>query len=127
MDKREIDRLEGIAKIMGWKTTHHENIDILEAFDDEFAETITLGVDFDPFKRIDHAWRIVEKLRDTRIFNINDVEQDDQMVYCVNFKYFDGFHAINYEVSHKSAPTAICLAALKAVGIDVETENEKAT
>lgn len=76
-------------------------------------------------QEIEYAWEVVERLRESRIFSIHDSwDEDDKLMYTANFQYNDTYHAINYVADADTAPLAICLAALKSVGIEVLEESE---
>lgn len=121
MDSREIDRLVA-EKVMGWR---------LKSFagaaggftawvnDDgkivKYENDCTLHVhqyDFwRPTINIADAWQVVEKFEIVEINRIMDG-------YSCEITLFDPFRIRRGEA--KTAPLAICLAALKAVGVDVE-------
>lgn len=69
--------------------------------------------DFRPSEDIFYAWKAVEKFEIVEIKRIMDG-------YSCEITLFDPFRIRRGEA--ETAPLAICLAALKAVGIEVETE-----
>ena len=106
MDNRKIDRLIA-EEIFGWDTHHYENINVISAFTEE--EIINIPDDFCPSERIKDAWLVVEK------FDYHKVEKDAGHYYVQlanqDTKFFPG--------DGETAPLAICLAALKSVGVEI--------
>lgn len=71
-------------------------------------------------QNIEHSWKVVEKLRNHRDFTLSDcLDEEDKKIYYANFQYNDSYHIKNYDAFSASAPMAICLAALKSVGVEV--------
>lgn len=70
--------------------------------------------------KIEWAWKVVEKLRETKIFSLYDAwDENDNPIFGANFQYNDMYHVINYEAYAETAPLAICKAALKTAGVEV--------
>lgn len=63
-----------------------------------------------PSTDIADAWLVVEKMRKTYCFSMHDDARDDEMIY-VSFEDEKG----NHWTSHRSAPLAVCRAAIAAV------------
>lgn len=116
LNLREIDRLVA-EKVMGWKIDEQvSNDDVVAVFD----EKGNWGT-FKPTEWIQDAWQVVEKMREGRIFSLCDAwDENDEPIFYANFQYNDGYHVVNYDAYAKTATLAICLAALKAVGVEVE-------
>ncbi|HEY8542624.1 MAG TPA: hypothetical protein VIL29_09590 [Pseudothermotoga sp.] len=121
MKLREIDRLVA-EKVMGWEP-YYDDGDLISFITD--AGSLFFSDDdeceWNPTTTIQHAWQVVEKLIDNgydfTIYNHNkefnveiNIEEDDKHLW------FYG--------EANSAPLAICLAALKAVGVEVEVEKD---
>jgi hypothetical protein len=99
----EIDKLVA-EKVMGWE---------ISSMTDGFVavtehEILTIGEHFTPSTKIEDAFLVVQK------FDYHLLERDAGHYYCTvcNEKYIDG--------DGDTAPMAICLAALKAFGVEVE-------
>lgn len=147
MTNREIDALVA-EKVMGWKrmtyaeahpetpaykdrkefTGHwhsnewdellHEfkNVAYAEDCDDHYCPEEA----WSPSTDISAAWEVVEKMRNRdSVFTLWD-DLDDEYYYCAfnTPKY-------HFEVGAETMPKAICLAALKAVGVNVSEQEEK--
>jgi hypothetical protein len=66
---------------------------------------------------------VVKKLRETKIFSLYDAwDEDDNKIFGASFQYNDTYHVVHYEGYAETASLAICLAALKSVGIEIEKE-----
>lgn len=118
LDLREIDRLIA-EKVMGWETQEFKNIGVVTAYT-EYGEML-IPDDFSPSEDIQDAWVVVEKLRESKTFLLCDaMDKEDNLIYCASFQYNDNYHSISHEACTNTAPMAICLAALKAVGVEVE-------
>ncbi|WP_234402336.1 BC1872 family protein [Oceanobacillus damuensis] len=71
-------------------------------------------------RSIEQAWKVVESLRNYRQFTLSDcIDENNKLVYYVNFQYNDTHHVVNYEAYSNSVAMAICLAALKSVGVEI--------
>ena len=74
---------------------------------------------------MNEAWQVVEKMREGRIFSLCDAwDENDEPIFYANFQYNDGYHVVNYDAYAKTATLAICLAALKSVGIEAEVTEQ---
>lgn len=104
MNLREIDRLVA-KKVMGWNLSNLTT----PYFSSNIAD----------------AWRVVERLRERKIFFLQDAwDENDNKIFYANFQYMDGYTFINYDAYAKTPQLAICLAALKAVGVEVEVNEQ---
>lgn len=103
MDIKLIDKLIA-EKVMGWKISDKYPFDghgWCIAFDEKIKR-------FLPTEYIEDAWLVAHK------FQYHKIEMDAGHYYCTlanNGPFFDG--------DGETAPMAICLAALKAVGVEV--------
>ncbi|MFS0643867.1 BC1872 family protein [Siminovitchia sp. 179-K 8D1 HS] len=113
---REIDRLIA-EKVMGWDTEEFKNICIIRAYAED--EVISIPDDFCPSEDIKDAWVVVENLKREGTYLVVCPEKEK---YAVNVWVDDGKdRCIPYtSVEADTAPMAICLVALKAVGVEVE-------
>lgn len=125
MNLREIDRLVA-EKVMGWKLRKCFEDDCyitdewVTDFKNKFNDSvIVIDVDkFNPSTDIQDAWLILQKADD---FVVNKATEgslgvrsglaETGDIHCM----YNGAHAYA-----KKAPLAICLAALKAVGVEVK-------
>jgi hypothetical protein len=125
MNLREIDRLVA-EKVMGWRLksfagagggfsawlndegqlVRYETDCTLQAQPDEFWR---------PTVNIADAWLVVEKLKIVVIPQAGDPPKDMQYLAEIYRQPFGN----NCEAFAETAPLAICLAALKAIGVDV--------
>jgi hypothetical protein len=113
MNLREIDRLVA-EKVMGF-----EIYSVAKGLYENKGKVIS----FEPSINIADAWQVVEKLRERRIFSLYDAwDEDDNKIFCANFQYNDTYHVVDYKGYAETAPLAICLAALKVVGVEVHTK-----
>jgi hypothetical protein len=89
-------------------------------------ENSTVETTYPPYSsNMNEAWQVVEKLRETKIFSLFDAwDEDDNKIFCANFEYNDTYHVVDYKGYADTAPLAICLAALKAVGVEVEVNEQ---
>ncbi len=73
-------------------------------------------VDTEPSKKIEHAWAVVERLKQSGwILTLNEVPSLE-MWECV-FQKITREKVLQYA---PTAPQAICLSALKAKGVEIE-------
>lgn len=127
MNSREIDRLVA-EKVMGWKLKKRwpdilvwENIEGEDRAADEATERYSVFEGFRPSTDISDAWEVVEKMKIKTAFSIRDVwDENDNPAYLANFSSYDGTREIDHTAYAETAPLAICLAALKAVWVEVE-------
>ncbi|UAT31940.1 hypothetical protein K7T73_06890 [Bacillus badius] len=111
MNNREIDRLVA-EKVLGL-TVKNENI---------VRGGRRSGIP-SYSQKIEYAWLVVESLRERKIFTIYDAwDEKDEKIFCANFQYNDTYHVVDYSAYADTAPMAICLAALKVVGIESSEE-----
>jgi hypothetical protein len=101
---RELDALVA-EKIMGWKVEYGE------LGHEHFTENGEIK--FLPFysTNISDAWEVVEKFDDISV-------SKDKKEFLCEIVVFNGNIGRVYEAYAETAPLAICLAALKAVGYD---------
>ncbi|MFS0591750.1 hypothetical protein AB1L05_09120 [Cytobacillus horneckiae] len=110
MDERKIDSLIA-EKIMNWKVYKYKNIDTCEAIDEE-GNIVIVGKEFSPSTKIQDAWMVAEKLPyDVKVTKYKDLEPKYQGLVFIP----DNVQMVFAD----TAPMAICLAALKAVGVEV--------
>lgn len=109
MENHEIDKLIA-EKVMGWEVQCFPNLGTCEAITDD--EILMIGEDFAPSTQIEDAWRVVDAwFSSYGTFELNSYENTVKCWVC-QF----GNHGY---VTADSAPLAISLAALKAVGVEV--------
>lgn len=104
--------------VMGWRKETVANISELLPFYDVWVEGETKYVrveNFNPSTNIADAWEVVEKL--SQFDQKYLVWHNESKVWCF---VFAGGTFLRYSADAKTAPLAICLAALKAVGVDVD-------
>jgi hypothetical protein len=102
-------------KVMGWKW--------LEDIDDEYSVFATddnpynnrvVGHNFCPDESILYAWEVLEHMREQGCWvAVSDARNKYKAVFMWSEPKLG-------EAFAKTAPEAICLAALRAVGVDVE-------
>jgi len=107
-EKSEINSLVA-EKIMDWAV--NENTPYGDIFIDNEGSIIPL---FYPSWQMEDAWKVVEKLREKGML-IKLYEADQH--YSAFFRKVGSFYFDSAEAD--SAPMAICLAALKTVGVEV--------
>lgn len=99
--------------VMGWKDGEHPRRKILN--DGDFAPSSQ----FSPSTNIEHAWEVVEKMKD-----LPYGPGDSNPIFELRIWWSSGTQKWScrtwfYEASAETAPMAICLVALKAVGFAV--------
>lgn len=111
LSARERDELVAL-KVMGWRKDHGW---------DYFADGLTIRTwkessfkRFQPSTDISAAWEVVEELSARGLYLDIDTHPD---FYLVDVQRRN--NVVAYSVA-TTAPEAICLAALKAVGVDIE-------
>ncbi|RBW69679.1 BC1872 family protein [Bacillus taeanensis] len=109
MDNQEINRLIA-EKVMGYELVYNEKFE-LNGW--KMGEKSWAG-SFIPSASIEDAWKVVEKLREDQI-KMDIVCQPENYVV-----YVSSANNESLEIKSKTAPEAICLAALKAVGYEME-------
>lgn len=121
MNLREIDRLVA-ERVMGWEEFEDSSgYNWWTLKEDDKTKIICSVRCFEPSTDIRDAFRVVEKLRERKIFSLYDAwDEDDNKIFCAVFEYNDTYHVVDYTGYADTAPLAICLAALKAVGVNIE-------
>jgi hypothetical protein len=121
MNLREIDRLVA-TKVMGWKIyADSAGYKFWSINEDDRSRIIYSVTSFEPTKDIADAWQVVEKLIDEG-YDINVYNHNKEFNVEINIEE-DDKHLWFYGEAD-SAPLAICLAALKAVGVEVEVTEQ---
>jgi hypothetical protein len=110
MNLREIDRLVA-EKVMGWEVPYeYDDIGIM-------AYTIKTGAfAFSPTTNIADAWQVVEKFDKTDFRVVRNYRGN----YSAGLMYWNKDTMVKVEAKAETAPLAICLAALKSVGVEVD-------
>ena len=103
---KDLDKLIA-EKIFGW--THEESDLLLNGFHP-----------WSPSTDIELAWQVVEKLRNTnRVFCLASVVEHmgkkSALMWVAKWEMHDPEYRMEFALS-ADAPTAICLASLKAIG-----------
>ncbi|WP_199426265.1 BC1872 family protein [Thermaerobacillus caldiproteolyticus] len=115
MNLREIDRLVA-EHVMGWEPVYDDG-DLI-SFVTEFGILFFSDDDereWSPTIDIADAWQVVEKLNEDDFdFQVWREKGKYNVEFSKDFFYLYGF------AESETAPLAICLAALKAVGVEVE-------
>lgn len=122
MNNLEIDRLIA-EKIMGWNIREvSDGVKWIQAEGYELYFSDDIYREWMPSEDMSDAWLVVEKLRERKIFTIYDAwDEKDEKIFCANFQYNDTYHVVDYSAYADTAPMAICLAALKVVGVEVQS------
>lgn len=112
MDNREIDRLTA-EKVMGW----HAKKDLSKypnaGWYDKDGQFVERAIMWDPSENIERAWQVVEKmLSEKHYFSIQAHTFYIPPAWVVRMG--------EQEETNQSISLAICLVALKAVGVEVE-------
>lgn len=117
MDNREIDAK--VAEAMGWTNVRRDTGDISSDFwrdkDPKSVYERSLIPHFS--QRIDDAWEIVEWMRGQLWSARLDIGISSTWVAFDRSPHGDGDH---YQAIAPTAPLGICLAFLKAQGVDVD-------
>ncbi|UAT29475.1 hypothetical protein K7T73_12780 [Bacillus badius] len=119
MNNREIDRLVA-EKVMGWEPNLDDDGTVL-SYDTEFGNLFFYDDnenDWSPSVNIQDAWKVVDEMRANREFRFELVTTES---FSLNYKCRFRLDDVFVKVVSKSAPLAICLAALKAVGVEVQS------
>jgi hypothetical protein len=104
MDLREIDRLVA-EKVMGWKLCKYG------FWETEFGD-LDSESEWNPTESLDDAWVILDKFEDYELY-ASSFKNEYRCKVKKNGEWFSA-------ESSESSAIAICLAALKAYGIEVE-------
>lgn len=102
MNLDELDQLAAIH-VMGWDERDQELYKIMN------------DRHWQPTRNISQAWKCLEKLNDIHLSIYREYDDDGEEYFTVHIK------ACGAEVLAETAPLAITLAALKAVGVEIET------
>ncbi len=110
----DVERLEETQEhLVAVDTQEFKNIRTVIAFVE--GDEITISEDFCPTEDIQDAWKVVEKLKDKYTFSIYQVKEK----YTASF---ESLYRASHSGNHEVVSMAICLAALKAVGVEVEVD-----
>lgn len=97
-------------KVFGHKITAYGSI----LKDDQVYPTPDYSTD------IREAWKIVEKLGE-KLFDIRLYREEGLLAkYCVNIWVRDGGRIAGSGDSNVSMPDAVCMAALRAMGVEID-------
>ena len=113
MDTREIDRLI-IEKVMSWREEFSDGDYDYFLIDDENIVVYSNEKRFSPSTSIQDAWMVIEKLREQGIFSSIRMHDDGTYEVSMHEFYDQDYQWLALRVLDRSAPLAICLAALKA-------------
>ncbi|MCA1027013.1 hypothetical protein LCM23_13005 [Cytobacillus kochii] len=113
MDQIKIDSLIA-EKIMKWKVYNYENTGTCEAEDEE-GNIVIIGKEFSPLSSIQDAWKVVSIL--SVDYGVKVYEDLGAPCEC-SLHHFSEEPTFFSEAD--TVPIAVCLAALKTVGIDAE-------
>ncbi len=113
LDLRKIDRLIA-EKVMGWEKLNKN-------FWNNKGAWIPVNT-FNPSTNIQDAWVVVKKLNETFTVDIRDTLNDGAECYLYEFQEETETLFPYKAADGETAPLAICLAALKAVGVEVEVD-----
>lgn len=115
MDNRQIDALVA-EKVMGWGI-HKRNTAFWvksDRVDEVEARPIAFIHEWQPSTDISQAWQVVEKLRNNIYCQIEFWEDRNYSVNIITESGNSGYK------EDKSISMAICLAALQAVGVNLD-------
>ena len=119
MNLREIDRLVA-EKVMGWEPFYDDG-DLI-SFVTEFG-TLFFSDDeseWNPTIDIADAWLVAEKLKIAVIPQAGEPPKNMKYLAEIDRRPLGGY----YEAFAETAPLAICLVALKTVGVEVEVNEQ---
>jgi hypothetical protein len=127
---RELDTLVA-EKVMGWIPKKRwpdllvwENIEGEDRAADEATERYSVYEGFRPSTDISDAWEVVEKLGiiPNSFYIGYKTDKNGKKIYRAFFQKENPITTLihTYEADAETAPLAICLAALEAVGVKVE-------
>lgn len=129
----KLDRLVA-TRVMNWQT-HARNTawwvdaDVETGFvPSGGVRGLTCGMDrWSPSTSIKTAWEVESKMRERKRFITLERDPASELFECVFVDYCRGYgdYKLPPRAYHKSAPMAICLAALRAVGVS-ESEIQEA-
>ncbi|KFZ32520.1 hypothetical protein JS44_03405 [Anoxybacillus flavithermus] len=110
---------------MGWEPVYDDG-DLI-SFVTEFGTLFFSDDDeseWSPTIDIADAWQVVEKLREQDIFTDIRMNSDGKYEVSMYELYDQDFEWLAIRVSDRNVSLAICLAALKAVGVEVEVNEQ---
>ncbi|WP_313430061.1 BC1872 family protein [Siminovitchia terrae] len=124
---REIDRLVA-EKVMGWRLDETNFIDYWVGEHDGQKGDWAIAHMWKPSTNIQDAWEVVEKINEE--FSL--VRTNDTGMWVASIGFFgdecpecgEETFEVEYQGIANAAPLAICLAALKAVGVEVEVDGK---
>jgi Phage ABA sandwich domain len=114
MNTREIDRLVA-EKVMGWKWEYNDMLNRYVSRDEKGF----WHLNFCPSTDLLDAWQVVEKIIE-QFGSYSLTKIKDGGHYCEVLYWNNGAFDVIAEVEAETAPLAICLAALKAMGVEME-------
>lgn len=119
MNPREIDALVA-EKVMGWSRYHDGAWLTAEELPDHGGFRIISG-SWSPSTDIAAAWQVVERMRflGWRMCSYVNPDETAAIRYCVDY-HLPYRPTAGYCHNNESMPAAICLAALRALGIPIE-------
>jgi hypothetical protein len=116
-------------KIMGWEAFKDDDGTII-SWVTEYGNLFFSddeGSEWQPSTDMADAWQVVEKMAEDNEWVLNELEHSLDHEGRIN-GFYCYFHHLEIgsggSVKAETAPLAICLAALKAKGIDVEREDK---
>lgn len=123
MNHKEIDRLIA-EKVMGWEYQDCNGDELLLPPGDVSKLQFVKKPDKHQYVKsystnIKDAWLVVEEVNKEYEFELYRDKHERKYV-CEFTRYVEVIHIYNYRALSESAPLAICLAALKSVGVEVE-------
>ncbi|ONK21212.1 hypothetical protein BLX87_23065 [Bacillus sp. VT-16-64] len=122
MDLIEIDRLIA-EKVMGWEFYEDGESWTTENGDHLFFSACDAN-EWAPSSDISDAWLVVEKLKNKKTY-LNICPEKERCTVDTWYEDDNGYYLPYTSVEAKTAPLAICLAALKSVGVEVESNERK--
>lgn len=124
MDNRDIDKLVA-EKVMGWKVKSIQTSERSwqDAWRNEDEKIMAWYREWKPSTDISSAWQVFEWLEAHGVVSVSSA--DDNGKGCTFIPYvFRGQGLRDVSVSASCHPRAICLVALRAVGVEVEGDSD---
>lgn len=121
LDLRKIDSLVA-EKVMGWRLDETNFIDYWVGEHDGRGGDWAIAHMWKPTTNIQDAWEVVKKLNEKFTVDIRDTLNDGAECYLYEFHEETESLFLYTAADGETAPLAICLAALKAVGVEVEVD-----
>jgi hypothetical protein len=117
---RKIDALVA-EKVMGWRVHHRNTAWWVKAEEENSAVSrpIAFVGTWAPSEDIADAWEVVEKMRGS-VHDISVGWHDNKYTAVITVVIDTKCGFDQFQASADTAPMAICLAALKAKGVDIE-------